>query len=170
MVQCDEFKFWVWKRKCGTLRHIVKYESGKKMAAATIGNNLRDAVNLTPHAIDIVDDDGKVVLSIPPSGTSARVIPAPQTVAKVSIGDGVFVPVVIDGTGDGHNLFTAIDLGAQSGAKNIIVSQKLADAYWETMPEGTTRWVPDTGPGSVVRDAGGAVVGVRRMLLYGTPL
>lgn len=169
MVQCDEFKFWVWKRKCGTLRHIVKYESGKKMAA-TIANNLKDAVNLTPHAIVVVDDDGKEVLNIPASGTVARLIAASQTVAKVSIGSDVFVPVVIDTTGDGHNHYSDCDLGAKSSSANIIVSKMVADAIWETMPAGKTLWVPDTGPGSVVRDAAGAVVGVKRMLLYGTPL
>lgn len=37
-------------------------------------------VNLTPHTLNVVDDTGKIILSVAPSGTVARVV-TQQTVA-----------------------------------------------------------------------------------------
>ena len=47
----------------------------------------------------------------------------------------------------------------------LIVSAMTADAIWETMGP-TLIFVPNTGPESVVRDAGGKIVGVKSFILY----
>lgn len=132
--------------------------------------DLPGAVNLTPHDIVIVDFEGKVVLTFPTSGEVARLEGRVETEAVVRSGIGLgFLPVLIDKTGDGHNCYATCNLGRMKDAKNVIVSKMVADAMWEIVPENITIWAPDTGPGSVVRDANGNVIGVKRMLLYGTP-
>lgn len=50
-------------------------------------------VNLTPHDINFVGDDGTIITTIEPSGALARVTAKTVTTGKVEVGVGVCIPV-----------------------------------------------------------------------------
>ena len=54
--------------------------------------NYKNVVNLTPHAIIILDEDGNKLTSIPPSGTVARVDTERKQLANLNY-DGVKIPI-----------------------------------------------------------------------------
>ena len=104
-------------------------------------------VNLTPHDIRVVLDDGREI-NIPASGTVARVNATAKTVDTIN-----GVPVVRTSFGDVQGLpepqegriyiVSTLVLQALGGQRNDVVA-------------------PDTGPQSVIRDESGRIVGIRR--------
>lgn len=135
------------------------------------GNRLHDAVNLTRHDIVVVDDDGVTeLLRLKPSGHEARLTTKPPRVGCVEVEDGVRVPVRV-----GAPAYEKVDFGGYTngtGPVNIVVSALVAIELAKTMDSegGNCVWGPDTDQGSVVRDAKGVVVGVKRMVLYTAPV
>lgn len=99
-------------------------------------------INLTPHPVNIA---GRV---IPPSGTVARVSETAEPAGDV---DGI--PVV------------QVSLGTPTGLPDpapdtaYIVSPIVA----QSARHRADLLCPDTGPDSVIRDANGAIVGVKRL-------
>ena len=115
---------------------------------------------LTPHDIVIYDQAGEEVLhTFPASGTVARVVTRADE-RQGFLMDGFVLPIAI------------LDYGAVEGLDDwngddpIIVSAMVADALAK---QGKTYGVyyPDTGPDSVVRDAEGNILGVRRLAFMG---
>ena len=108
-------------------------------------------VNLTPHTLNVVDDTGKIILSVAPSGTVARVV-TQQTVA-FQLG-GIDVVRTIFGDVDGlpspqdDTMYVVSTLVLQALKANGIVRNDVVS--------------PDTSPTSVVRDDAGNIIGVKR--------
>jgi hypothetical protein len=104
-------------------------------------------INLTPHTINIVGADGTVAKVYPPSGQQARVSSRAEVVGAV---DGVPIVRTVFGELSG--------LPEPQEGTLFIVSSVVAQAV-----AGRDDVVaPDTGPESVVRDAEGKIIGVRR--------
>ena len=107
-------------------------------------------VNLTPHKIDVIGEDGGLILSLPPSGEVARVTSerklvghlGPVPVFQTVFGDVVGLP---DPQPDTIFVVSTIVLSALSAAG---VSRDDVVA-------------PDTSPQGAVRDPEGRIVGVR---------
>jgi hypothetical protein len=107
-------------------------------------------VNLTPHAINVVQPNGDV-LTIPPSGQVARVktysVPAGEVagipVVRVEYGDIEGLPEPQPGTVYIVSTMVILALRAKGIRRNDVVS-------------------PDTSPESVVRDEKGNIIGVKR--------
>lgn len=109
-----------------------------------------NVVNLTPHDVRIVNEAGEVVKIYPKTGQVARI-----DSKQVSNGD-------IDGVPCVKTAFTApIDLPAPVDGTIYIVS--LVTAQNCPRPDLVA---PDTGPGSVVRDEAGQIIGVKRFTVY----
>jgi hypothetical protein len=107
-------------------------------------------VNLTPHAVTVLGQDGKAVV-IPPSGTLARVSVRRNQVSRLEI-DGTAVPVYSTDYGGIEGL------PAPEAGTYYIVSRAVAEAARRD-----DLLVPD----DLVRDAGGAVVGCRSFSVIG---
>ncbi len=103
-------------------------------------------VNLTPHPIVLYRGD-EPVLTVPPSGTVARVSTHQMPSGEV---DGI--PVVRTSFGKVENL------PERQEGTFYVVSTLVAQA----VPFRDDVIAPDTGPESVVRDEDGKIVGVRR--------
>jgi len=71
-------------------------------------------VNLTPHAVNLVGNDGTA--TIPPSGRVARVTTTETEVGRVEI-DGVTIPIVTTSYGE------VTDLPEPDGATRYVVSR-----------------------------------------------
>lgn len=106
-------------------------------------------VNLTPHDIRIYDADGKnIIKTYPASGTVARVKSSTEIVGEV---DGIEIVRTTFGEIEGLPnpqpgtifIVSLLVLQAAAGKRDDLIG-------------------PDTGPGSVVRDAERQIVGVRR--------
>lgn len=108
-------------------------------------------INLTPHVLNVIGDDGSVVLSVPPSGTVARVA-TQQTVATQL--DGIDVVRTVFGDVDG--------LPAPQPDTVYVVSTLVLQALRHAGVDRSDVVAPDTSPASVVRNADGQVVGVKR--------
>ncbi len=106
-------------------------------------------INCTPHAIRVVRENGEV-LEIPPSGISIRVDTAQEVVGEI---DGI--PVV-------KTVFKSVQLPDPQENTVYIVSTVVLQAVKELGIYKGDLVAPDTGPGSVIRDANGQVVGIRR--------
>jgi len=106
-----------------------------------------ELVNLTPHEIKIVGEDGEEKMKIPPSGKTARVKTEQQVVGEI---EGI--PVVRTAIGDVE--------GLPEPRENVvyIVSTLVAQA----VPHREDVVAPDTSPQGVVRDSEGRIVGVKR--------
>jgi hypothetical protein len=104
-------------------------------------------VNLTPHEIKIVGQDGEVITTIPPSGQVARVRTKQAVVEYVND-----IPIVKTTFGDVE--------GLPEPRENIvyIVSSIVAQA----VPHREDVIAPDTSPQGVVRDEKGQIIGVKR--------
>lgn len=107
-------------------------------------------VNLTPHVINIVDDNGNIIRKYEPAGIVARV-----SVDKQAIG-------VVDGI----PIFKAVykdAVGLPAPHKNIlyIVSNVVAQALRGTRND---LIVPDTN--DAVRDADGQIIGVKGFMRF----
>jgi|Deesub1362A_J573_1020465.scaffolds.fasta_scaffold03301_3 hypothetical protein len=128
-------------------------------------------VNMTPHAITIVGEDGLVKLVIPPSGKVARVrteqtiVGSINTISivKTELGDVEGVPTVCSNChfDSADCVYKPRGLGAcedQEPAEIYVVSSLVAQAL-----KGRKDVVaPDTSPQGVVRDENGRIVGVKR--------
>jgi hypothetical protein len=106
-------------------------------------------INLTPHDVHIYDVDGKTVIATyPASGTVARVKSSTEIVGKVN---GIAIARTAFGEIEGlpdpqpgtKYIVSLLVLQAAGGKRDDLIG-------------------PDTGPGSVVRDENGQIVGVRR--------
>ena len=107
-------------------------------------------VNLTPHDVAVCDPSGRVTHTIPASGMVARV----ETVTTPTGRDILGAPVVTQAAGE------ITDLPDPDGETTYIVSLFVRQAI-EGRPDVVA---PDTGPGSVIRDGAGQIVGVRRWI------
>lgn len=108
-------------------------------------------INLTPHVLNVVDDTGNTILSVAPSGTVARVATQQTVVGNVA---GIDVVRTVFGDVDGlpspqdDVVYIVSTLVLQALKANGIIRDDVV--------------APDTSPASVVRDAGGNIIGVRR--------
>ncbi len=112
-----------------------------------------ELTNLTPHSVDVYTEYNYVLKqTYPASGVVARVI---ENYAEISSIDDV--PVV----GRIKSLtYDATVAGLPRDGKPYIVSRIVLDA----LPTWPNLFVPDTGPGSAVRNAEGQLIGVTRFI------
>jgi hypothetical protein len=111
-------------------------------------------VNLTPHSLGICDAEGKVFATIPSTGT-VRVATSAKEVNYVYV-DEKLVSIV-------ETTYGAVE-GLPAPAKDtvyvvsilVIAALKAANIVRPDVV------APDTGPASVVRDATGQILGVKR--------
>lgn len=108
-------------------------------------------VNLTPHVLNIVDDSGNTILSVAPSGTVARVATQQTVVGNVA---GIDVVRTVFGDVDG--------LPSPQDDVVYIVSTLVLQALKANGVDRDDVVAPDTSPASVVRNADGQIVGVKR--------
>ncbi|HMS44004.1 MAG TPA: hypothetical protein PKE69_27505 [Pyrinomonadaceae bacterium] len=107
-------------------------------------------INLTPHTVKIIGENGEVVAEYPSTG-NARVNSNFSEVGKV---DGFPILKTTYGETDG--------LPNPDGETTYIVSMVVAMAN----PHRSDIVSPNTAPQAVVRDASGAVFGVRSFSRY----
>jgi len=110
---------------------------------------MKNIINLTPHAVVLLDSSGNVTRRIEPAPHAARVSSTVRTVGEV---DGIPVTETTFGEVEGLP-------GPQEGTiyiVSLLVMQQVAHTRTDT-------YRPDTGPQSVVRDAKGVIVGVRAL-------
>lgn len=105
-------------------------------------------INLTPHAITIRTDTGD--LTVPPSGTVARVETREEPVQPVTV-NGSSVPTICRKLGSVTGL-------PDDGTTPVLVSSMVLSAL-EWRPN---TYAPDTGP-SCIRDDAGHIVAVTRL-------
>ncbi|NNV07148.1 hypothetical protein ETC03_12230 [Geobacillus sp. MMMUD3] len=108
-------------------------------------------VNLTPHVLNIVRDDGSIALSVPPSGTVARVTTQQTVVCQLA---GVDVVRTVFGD--------VVGLPDPQDGVVYVVSTLVLQALSASGVDRSDVVAPDTSPASVVRDDTGHVVGVKR--------
>jgi len=110
-------------------------------------------INLTPHAINVMDKEGNVIASFPPSGTVARAATITEQLADL---DGV--PVL-------RQAFGAVEGLSDPQPDTIyLVSMVVGQAIGHTR---TDIYGPDTSPAGAVRDAEGRIIGTRQLVYYG---
>ena len=107
-------------------------------------------INLTPHTVNIYDDDGSLVMSIEPSGQVLRL-----PTRAYAAGDIDNIPLV-------RLTYEAPeDLPEPKEGTVYIVSSIMLEPLKDM---GRTDFVaPDTSVGSVVRDDDGRIIGVKRL-------
>lgn len=110
-------------------------------------------INLTPHRVVVCSSDGRPVRTYEPSGSVVRL----RTLATPA-GELLGVPLVRLAHGAPEGLPGDLQPGDV-----LIVSTLALGPVAEAVPSGVTVVAPDTGPESVVRDADGRIVGVRRL-------
>ena len=120
----------------------------------TTYRNTGDIVNLTPHEVRLVDEDGATVLVIPPTGQVARLSEAVGSEETMFV-DGLWPvrtrAVIYDGVedlpdaGDDHMVYIVSREAASACTGR-------ADVYF---------------PGGEVRDDHGRIVGCRRLDTFG---
>ena len=111
-------------------------------------------VNLTPHDLDVYDEAGeKKISTLPRSGEVARVLTQATKVGELEVSNGHPVPVVETSYGETENLPECQD--GTTYIVSIVVAQAVRGQRDDVV-------APDTGPQSVVRDAKGNILGVRR--------
>lgn len=109
---------------------------------------MAELVNLTPHALVFYNTEGtEVILTVPASGTQARVAVSQETVGEL---EGI--PVVRSVFGAVTGLPEPVE--GTTYVVSLMVLQALAGARKDLVG-------PDTGS-TAVRDAGGKILGVRR--------
>lgn len=105
-------------------------------------------INLTPHDITIVDEDGSIRLVIPASGTLARCKATTVSLGTITVGD-VVIPV------------TATEMGEVEGLPQpqegtiFVVSLAVAKAV-------PSRW-DVVVPSESVRDSAGRIIGCKSL-------
>ncbi len=113
-------------------------------------------INLTPHAINIVDEQGNIVRTFAPIGTVARCDSREERQPD------------IDGTPIVRQKFGAIE-GLPPAKKGIayIVSMVVGNAVANgTASPRSDIYGPNTSPGAVKRNAEGHIVGVKSLVQY----
>lgn len=78
-------------------------------------------INLTPHAIMMVNDEGENILTINPSGDVARVTQSTKKLTTVTV-DGLVIPVTQNTYGE------LVNLPEQKDGVSLIVSAMVASA------------------------------------------
>lgn len=108
-------------------------------------------INLTPHVLNVVDADGNQLFSVAPSGKSARV-----TTDQTVVGSVVGVDIV-------RTVFGDVDgLPDPQPDTVYIVSTLVLQALKANDIQRDDVVAPDTSPASVVRNADGQIIGVKR--------
>lgn len=112
-----------------------------------------ELVNLTPHNVNFMDEDGNVLMSIKPAAEAPRLKTFKGTSSQIDV-DGVSIPLsggfkFLDELVDGQSLPPKKD------ATLYIVSKALADY---AVSVGRTDFV---SPDRVVRDSKGAIIGCK---------
>lgn len=114
-------------------------------------------LNLTPHAIVILNSNGEVITTIPASGKIARIKTSSSEVGTFSF-NNESIPVIAN-TKEGF-----IDLPNPSSISEeydgILVSSMVLDCL--PAEYHNIAFAPDTGP-SAVRDSKGHIVGVTQL-------
>lgn len=109
-------------------------------------------LNLTPHAIGVIDGvDGVTVHTIPASGQVARVAATPVIQGTLGLPGGVVLPVVSTSYGDVEGI-------PAPGGEKFIVSSLVLDRL--PVEYRGQAFAPDTGPSALRKD--GQVVAVRQ--------
>lgn len=104
-------------------------------------------INLTPHKIVVVGEDGTVLAEIAPSGSVARVATSRTEIGSIDGGDGVTIPIY-------STAFGAVEgLPAPEAGTIFVVSALVAGAA-----KGREDVV---SPGELVRGADGQPIGCR---------
>ena len=85
------------------------------------GIKLTQLINLTPHAIMMVNGEGDTILTIEPSGNVARVTQSTEQLATVTV-DGVVIPVTQNTYGE------LVNLPEEKEGVALIVSAMVASA------------------------------------------
>lgn len=111
-----------------------------------------EIINLTPHAVNIVDANGNEILQIPASGTIARCSAETETVGEIIV-NGVRIPETRTVMGDVY------DLPEEKPGTIYIVSLAVAKAIAKANPERRDLRIPDQS----VRNAAGQIVGCRSL-------
>ena len=115
-------------------------------------------INLTPHEITVVGEDGEPIATFPPSGKVARVQQNAEKIKEVEI-RGVKIDVVRTEYSE------IIDLPEKRENTVFLVSVLVLQALKQRGIERNDVVAPDTGPESAVRDEKGNIVGVRRFMV-----
>jgi len=110
-------------------------------------------INLTPHPVVIIGDDAEIAIEIPPEKKSARLAESTVPLSPVEC-DGVTIPMLK------KTYVTAENLPDEQPDTRYIVSVLVLLALRDIRHDLVC---PDTGPGSVVRDADGNIIGIRRL-------
>ena len=108
-------------------------------------------VNLTPHTLNVVGDDGNTILFVAPSGTVARVATQQTVVGNVA---GIDIVRTVFGDVDG--------LPSPQNDVVYIVSTLVLQALKANGVVRDDVVAPDTSPNSVVRNDDGIIIGVKR--------
>ena len=109
-------------------------------------------LNLTPHEIVIVDEEGAEIVSFSASGTIARVATSEKEVGVWNY-DGDYIAIVVGEKGEVTGLPEDKDV-------QFLVSGMVLDALG---PEyHNIAFAPDTGA-SAIRDSQGRIIGVTRL-------
>jgi hypothetical protein len=123
-------------------------------------------LNLTPHDVHVLNDDGSTLLTYPKSGQQVRLISKPQIPVDCDLEQ---VPVVSAQSWSNVDQSIKIDPNVTHLLVSMPVGEFLArspisNQYWNYTIIG-----PDTGPQGAVRDQTGRIVGTRRLVLYTRP-
>ena len=114
-----------------------------------------NVINLTPHPCVIFDVAGTTkIATLSPSGQVARVKTAATASGSISV--GAEVPVVETTYGNVEGLPEPQDGAMYIVSVLVVTAQRMQGVRRADVV------APDTGPDSVVRDADGKIVGVRR--------
>ena len=116
-------------------------------------------INLTPHDINIcLTDKCEEKISIPKSGIIARVQQSRKIIGTIKI-NNIDIPIVKTTYGKVEGLPEKPEQNTYY-IVSLVVAQALKDD-----PEWCKHLlVPDTGPGSVVRDENGRIIGVKYLM------
>ena len=124
--------------------------------------NSADIANCTPHAIAVTPAGAESVVTVlhkPDARNLLRLVPTTQV--RVAAVDGKYDVVTAPE-------FTAVEGEVPAGAKYVLVSMPVGQ-WLAAHPDkfaGVGVLGVDSGPGQAVRDAGGAIIGARRLVLY----
>lgn len=109
-------------------------------------------VNLTPHAVSIVGEDGNVIATFEPAGVIARAAQTDVPVGQVEVADGITVPIVSTSYG------SPTDLPDPADGVYLVVSILTAQAA-KAVGRSTSDLLVTSAP---VRDEAGRIIGARQ--------
>lgn len=123
-------------------------------------------INLTPHAIVVVNQQSGVETCFEPSGRVARVTERWPEKFESDPDEPETVPII------SAPIYTGIEMDDGSELpvlKRLIVSLLVAQymvAHANQFALITAVYTPDTGPTGVIRDAAGRITGTRRLIRH----